>query len=297
MRTLALVVMLAAGFCGGGPNPDPEPTPPPWAPPEAEQCHLIGAFVECWHMPPGHGWVYRCANGFDVPDPEECPVEPDPDPTPGPCMVEADLVGTTCGGAEFHDDVKKATDALGDWRGRPAREALDAVAAHLTGEGKGAIGGKEAVFILRSDGLAEENHTAAFGEGGVVAGWANSGRGKFKGCHSGVPPVVCGEPDPLGLPGQIKLKKHHRWWDSTYLVHREYEYCVEAGFVERASCPVRREGNYQREACERRVIGEQKWWCNGDPIEPRPENAAQAECIGQVKTCTEDGQTCAHAVW
>jgi hypothetical protein len=292
MRTLALAVVLAAASCGGNPDPDPEPTPPPWeCPLPMPGCHEVGQHCSseaspCWHNP--------------TTDPEHCeeapacPPDPDPDPDPpGPCIVEADLVPATCGAAEYRREVKAATDALGDLTGKPPQENLEALAAKLAEEGLCVIAGHEAVFILRSDGLAEENHAVFFGDGG----WTGSGFGKFIGCHSGVPEVVCGEPDPLGLPGQFNLKRHHRWWDSTYLVHREYEYCVAAGFVQRASCPVRKEGNYQRRACERRVIGDQQWWCDGEPIEPRPENPAQAECVGQVKTCTEDGQTCAHAVW
>jgi hypothetical protein len=304
LALLLVLVGLAACAWNPGPTPDPTPPPPPpWAPPEAEQCHLMTppATAQCWHRPLPGPWLYICADGTNVGDPELCPIEPDPDPTPAPaCIVEADLVGTTCGGQEFRAKVKRATDALGDMRGQPALEVLDAVAAKLAEEGLCAIGGIEAVFILRSDGLAEENHTVAFkadpgGGPDVSAGWANSGFGKFKGCHSGVPPVECGEPDPLGRPGMINGGKHHQDWDTTYLVHKDYEYCLAAG-MNRGSCPVRKEGNYQREACERRVIGDQQWWCNGEPIESN-ENPAQAHCIGHVKTCTEDGATCWEATW
>jgi hypothetical protein len=96
----------------------------------------------------------------------------------------------------------------------------------------------------------------------------------------------------------MKLKKHHQEWDSTYLVYRDYDYCVAAGFVGRGSCPVRLEGNYQRRACEERVgLGPgQLWWCNGQPIESNT-NPAQARCHGHVKTCTADLATCAEKDW
>jgi hypothetical protein len=195
---------------------------------------------------------------------------------------------------EYRAEVKKATTALGDLRGQPPQQNLKKLAAKLREEGLCAIGGIEAVFILRSDGLAEENHAVYFGDGG----WTGNGFGKYIGSHSGVPEVQCGLPDPLGRPGEFKLKKHHNYWDSTYLVYRDYNYCVAAGFVNRGSCPVRLEGNYQRKACEKRVgAGEnQLWWCDGQPTESR-ENPAQAKCHGHVRTCTGNLDTCAEANW
>lgn len=236
----------------------------------------------CWHNP--------------TEDPEHCEQAPDCEPQPPPppqeCIHEEALEAEPCGGQEYRRKIKAATTALGDVRGKPPQENLEALAAALRDEGLCAIGGREAVFILRSDGLAEENHAVFFGDGG----WTGNGFGKFMGCHSGVPPVQCGKPDPLGLPAEFSLNKHNRDWDATYRVYKEHDYCEAAGFVNRMTCPVRPEGNYQREACERRVIGEQKWWCDGEPIESA-ENPAQARCFGQVKTCTEDGRVCAEAAW
>lgn len=285
----ALAFLLAA--CNGGPPPSPHPSPTPWeCPLEMPGCHETGQTcseppdARCWHNPTN--------------DPEHCEeaplCEPEPEPTPGPCIVEAELEPATCSGQEYRDRIKTATLRLGDLTGRDPQANLTLLAETLGNEGLCAVAGAEAVFILRSDGLAEENHAVYFGDGG----WTGNGFGKFIGCHGGVPPVQCGEPDPLGLPGQFNLKKHHQDWDRTYLVYRQYDYCVEAGFIDRATCPVRLEGNYQREACEERVgAGSRgKWWCDGEPIEPH-ENPAQARCIGHVRTCTADGATCAERNW
>jgi hypothetical protein len=44
------------------------------------------------------------------------------------------------------------------------------------------------------------------------------------------------------------------------------------------------------------MLGEQQWWCDGQPIESET-NPAQAVCCGTVRTCTEDGRTCGEATW
>ncbi len=109
-------------------------------------------------------------------------------------------------------------------------------------------------------------------------------------------PLVCTDPDPRGLPAEFAMSKHGNDWDSTFrIVDRQY--CDAAGFpVGRRRCPVRQEGNVERPACERAVIGEQQWWCNGQSI-PANTNPAQAHCKGHARTCTEDGRTCAEADW
>jgi hypothetical protein len=122
----------------------------------------------------------------------------------------------------------------------------------------------------------------------------------------------CGDPHPSTCEQtEIGLKKHHQNWDSTYKCTRSCEYCEAIGMGSiggtiRCSCPVRPECGsdaepdaicHEREACEADAIGVQQWWCNGQPIAPLPHNSAQAHCIGHVRTCTEDGRTCAEADW
>ena len=71
----------------------------------------------------------------------------------------------------------------------------------------------------------------------------------------------------------------------------------DPGCIRRAGpCPIAAEGDPNRPACERAVIGDQKWWCDGQPIQ-NSGNPAQARCEGHVKTCTEDGSVCNEADW
>ncbi len=117
------------------------------------------------------------------------------------------------------------------------------------------------------------------------------------------PGVSCGLPDPSKEPAEFKLKKHNLDWDSTFRITSR-QYCDQVCspldpdncFTGRLRCPVRFEGDPSREACERLVIGDQKWWCNGQKI-AHNENPAQARCRGLVRTCTSDEKTCAEADW
>jgi hypothetical protein len=216
--------------------------------------------------------------------------------------------------------VKQATTKLGDMTNVSERKALDAVAEQVKWIAKTCvISGKEAIFIQRSDLRWEENHTVAFdGPKNHNAGWTNSGNGKYIGVHrmEGMP--GCGMPDPRGYLDHAKfnLSKHNGAWDSTFIVTRVGEYCESIGYgwygdvgqTPRAGCPVRPEGSDFRVCWERHpeVIGEQQWWCNDIKLEEcgatrNPNcilrNPAQATCRGHVKTCTQDGSTCAEAEW
>ena len=324
MRNLCLAILTLAVLpaCNGIPTPEPtpEPTPgpTPWeCPLEVPRCDLLEPPQQCsteespcWHNP--------------TQDPESCEYAPDcdpmpPEPTPPPpstaCVTESDLDPIDCPtpGADFQDEVKKATNTLGDLRGRPPQENLQKLAEQLQVQmpGRCLIGGIEAVFILRDDGSYEENHAVFFGNGA----WTNSGRGVFVGCHEDTDPneppaptpppggETCVDPDPTGLEAEFVLKPHGNDWDSTYRV-RSRQYCdavcsplePDVCFTGRNACPLRFEGDPEREACEAQEIGEQQWWCNGQSIESN-ENPAQARCHGHVKTCTENGRTCGEADW
>jgi hypothetical protein len=71
---------------------------------------------------------------------------------------------------------------------------------------------------------------------------------------------ACGDPTPPAL-STINVKVHQRgdnhWLlDSTPLVGPDVAYCAKIGFTDgRSMCPVRVEGNPQREACELVVTG------------------------------------------
>ncbi len=231
-----------------------------------------------------------------------------PPPPEGCDTEEADLIADTCSKGEYRDEVKAATAALGSYCGHTFRESLDALTGELRRQNPGmcAISGIEAIFIERSDLRHDEYHAVA----SVTGCWTDSGFGKWIGCHSkkGAPPGECGEPNPLGLPAEFVVKKHNKWLDRTYRV-RSWNYCQEAcdAFIGRASCPVRCEGDPEREPCEERVIGEGKWWCDGQLLtEPcstssapclKDGNPSQAKCFSHWKTCTDDGVTCSEGDW
>ncbi len=240
----------------------------------------------------------------------ECPVEPSPGP--GVCRdVEATLVPSQGCSQTFRANVKAATLTLGDLTGNHPQENLKTLAATLIEQNEGmcAFGGIEAVFILRNDGRWEENHAVFFGDGG----WTNNGFGVYKGCHEDTDPteppeppdpgpVVCADPNPRGRPARFNMKRvgNLNKIETNYQIS-ERAYCLETCSpiepdvcFERDNCPVRFEGDPERVPCERDpdVIGVQKWWCDGTPIEPSNETGSQAICSGQAKTCTEDGDTC-----
>jgi hypothetical protein len=230
----------------------------------------------------------------------------------GGCVIESNLVAIDCPtpGADFQDQVKAATDTLGDLRGRPPQENLAKLAEQLRVQmpNRCLIDGIEAVFIHRDDGSYEENHSVFFGNGG----WTNSGRGAFIGCHEDTgnptepPGGECVDPDPTGLETRFKGKKHHQDIDTVYQV-KSFDYCTEAGFTARTWCPLRNEGDPDREVCEEQEIGEQQWWCDGVLLDPCVEgvnedacvreNRAMARCHGHAKFCTEDGATCGEMDW
>ena len=232
------------------------------------------------------------------------------------CVNEADLVVASC--SEIYSaQVKTATTALGDRCGEFWLDNLSALAEQLRTQLPEAciLAGKEAVFIQRPDGRYEENH-AVFSANGC---WTGNGYGKYKGCHvdtSGPtepPSGRCVNPDPGDYPDALfTLVKHNNAWDSTYK-KQSRQYCDEVAenqdceaFRGRHRCPVRCEGDPNREVCERQEIGVQKWWCDGRELEKcgatrNPDcilsNPAQARCRGTVKTCTEDLATCQEADW
>ena len=140
-------------------------------------------------------------------------------------------------------------------------------------------------------------------------------------CEASPGPTPTPEPTPPG-PGEcevpagcgekIKLKKHNGYWDSTYNVTSCADHCASIGYccmpaspsqvcgdpgcITRANCPIMPEGDPARPACEADIL-DQKWWCNGDPIQHRGNNPAQANCLGHVKTCSSDGRVCNEADW
>lgn len=332
-----LITMLAA--CAWPPwNPSPVPTPTPTPPPPVWECPLPYPSCDkteppqqcssvespCWHNP--------------TQNPEHCEEAPKchepPPPLPQPqcetftdrggtlrvlgencdcyfgqawnpcgtqCAAEADLVVAACGGAIYNATVKQGTDALGDLTGGDPQENLKILAAKIEQQtGRECIfGGIEALFLLRPDGLYEENHSVFFGNGS----WTGNGFGKFKGCHEDVDPT---EPPPAGeCPAphpdlaRMKFRIHEKGnhLDTTWTTVNQEPFCREIGMspmadgTPRAGCPVRPEGNEERFPCEMDLC-DQKWQCNGVPIEGWRGNPAQTNCRGHWKTwCSADGST------
>lgn len=272
-----------------------------------------GDVCGCWVFPPDEpawrelscpapptGGRYDCVDRLCVytapPEPPEPPAEP------GTCgLREEDLVPATCSSPQFLAEVKRATDALGPATGTPPDESLAALAHALQAEGWCATAGSEAVFILRDDGLVEENHAVSFGTGG----WTGNGSGKFIGCHRPTEPPVadaCPAPRPDRDPAKLRIngKPHNRWVDTTITTWNTLDYCTRIGMGDngtRRSCPMRNEGNPYRAACEAYAAGGATVWQTdpaGRTVELNDGNPWQARTDPGVKlrVCVADLSVC-----
>jgi hypothetical protein len=118
-----------------------------------------------------------------------------------------------------------------------------------------------------------------------------------KGCGAPLPPPV------WRLSVKVHIRGPNRWiLDSTPLV-RDYDYCTKVGFTNRGECPVRQEGDPQREACELYAIGRADdtgragptWfrngqYCNGTDCANHEDNQylLYAHLSGNYEACTKD---------
>lgn len=259
--------------CVAGVCRDPEP--PPWeCPLPMPGCHETGQLCSspgapCWYNPTA--------------DPEACMAAPDCDTPPPPptsgCVDESKLVVVLGPRPVFHSEVKAATSALGDLTGLNPNDNLDTLAAQLRTQlpNRCILSGIEALFILRDDGLYEENHAVSFEDGS----WTNNGRGKFKFCHRNTgatpPPQACAPTLPgtrrrmlLHCPGDDPRRK---WCDHTPS-DGDLTRCQAIGLGcmpgtgpaagkpcrDRHDCPPQTEGHPLRQACESEFYG----WPEGD---------------------------------
>ncbi len=345
---VVLALTMLTG-CGSWPpwKPPTGPTPPPTPEPckvgecsrdmeNPKQC-VEGECVPC---PTLEGAIWNEDAGEVVcstperpvkhyPPDSECPMLTDPCGTAPPpdssCVDENDLAAVGCPtpGANFQDEVKEATNALGDLRGRPPNENLDKLAAQLRVQmpSRCILSGKEAIFIHRDDRTYEENHAVFFGNGS----WTNSGRGRFVGCHKDMDPngppvdpppvdpppgiVVCENPSlPWTDRDRYNIKCPHgvgNWCDSVMTVHGN-AYCTEIGMGSmpgggaRWDCPPRPEGHPERHACESVFNGGQTGppgdpiWTSDGEVELKPKdgevNRAIARTTGTwIRVCNADG--------
>jgi hypothetical protein len=120
----------------------------------------------------------------------------------------------------------------------------------------------------------------------------------------------CGNPLPPPITKMntvIHIWGPNQWTlDTTPLVGPDVDYCREIGFTDgRSRCPVRTEGNPEREACELYAVGYAEdtgrpgptWTLNGnyctggDDCENHPDNQylLWARASGYYEACTKDG--------
>jgi hypothetical protein len=219
------------------------------------------------------------------------------------------------GPAQLQRHVIRAIAELGDMRGHPISEILEALAAKLRSYGLCAFAGSEAVFVKRSDGLHEEYHAVYSADGS----WTDSGRGKYIGLHrsTGAPPATppptastCPvQPCPIrtwtretlpsgwgdneiGQPAwQWKAKVHTMGnADSTPVTRRQEPYCRAIGLSPyadgqpRAECPMRPDGHPDREAVE-------YWLLQGPPVRERCTGWVGSECRGVALDGCEPNNT------
>jgi hypothetical protein len=122
-----------------------------------------------------------------------------------------------------------------------------------------------------------------------------------KGCGNPIPPPI------TKVNAYIHIKGPNQWTlDSTPLVGPDVEYCRTIGFTDgRSRCPVRTEGNPEREACELYAVGYAEdsgrpgptWTLNGnyckggDDCDNHPDNQylLWARASGYYEACTKDG--------
>lgn len=122
-------------------------------------------------------------------------------------------------------------------------------------------------------------------------------------CPSPVPDI-----NKVKMSVKIHMRGPAHWTlDSTPLIH-DYAYCTAVGFVNRADCPVRPEGNPDRFACEEYIVGRaddtERWgptWyrddgqgkrlCDNDKCANHPDNQYLLWVMSPATyyACTERG--------
>lgn len=147
------------------------------------------------------------------------------------------------------------------------------------------------------DGKRHENYQV-YNYGGKKVRWAPSAAqdGWFVECKE-PPQGKCPEPHPD--MSRMKFNKHERGnhLDTTLTTLNQCQFCEDIGMgdiggVPRCGCPVRPECGpgvppdaicHERAACEAELC-DQKWECNGQPVEGWRGNPAQTNCSGHYKT-------------
>ena len=155
-------------------------------------------------------------------------------------------------------------------------------------------------------GWWEGYHVYNYGGGKIV--WSpNAARPSWKidpkWCEGGVPPPSgeCDLPHPDLTKMKFNSSEQGSHLDTTWITNYQPDYCASIGYccmpgtgtppntcgspgcVPRGGCPVRGDGDPEREVCEAELC-DQKWECNGEPYPPYRGNPAQTDCRGSYKT-------------
>jgi len=159
------------------------------------------------------------------------------------------------------------------------------------------------------DGRLHENYKV-YDYGGKRVIWAPHAKqdGWLVDCDGGTTPPPAGDcPAPHPDLTRMKFNTHEAGshLDTTWTTVNQCEYCESIGMGEhggviRCGCPVRPECGpdvppdaicHDRAACEAELC-DQKWECNGQPVEGWRGNPAQTDCRGHWKTwCSAPGST------
>jgi len=162
------------------------------------------------------------------------------------------------------------------------------------------------------DGQLHENYQI-YNYGGKKVRWAPGGQqdGWLVECDGSTPPPVgdCTQPHPDVTRMQLKCREHNGILDCTWVTVNQPDFCGSIGYccmpgspcgcnecgvpgcTPRGGCPVRGDGDPERDVCEAELC-DQKWTCNGEPYPPYKGNPAQSDCRGNwVTWCSAPGST------
>ena len=123
------------------------------------------------------------------------------------------------------------------------------------------------------------------------------------------PPGECPQPHPNVAKTQFKSAEKVSHLDTTWITVGQPDFCASIGYccmpgtgvnnecgspgcIPRGGCPVRGDGSPLRPVCEAELC-DQKWECNGEPVDGWRGNSAQTDCRGHWKTYCANAPTVA----
>jgi hypothetical protein len=153
----------------------------------------------------------------------------------------------------------------------------------------------DATAIIAPDGYTEEMHVCSTGNGcytgtPYLRAWKYNGQLPTPPSPTEPPPASgCSNPSAIPVDHWV-VKEHNKgpnWTivDSTPKVH-DAAYCAAIGFTDgRLDCPIRQEGDPQREACEADAVGTPVWTGPGNAGENPYEYLVPRGTSGTAKVC------------